>query len=89
MKPVSRLLAIVLLAICGSGAAANSRAPAPVCLFGKSSADDATLRRLVLTPAGGKNARVVVLVTEGTERRTLAEFKLEGTRQYCVSVAVD
>jgi len=73
MRPVNRLLVIALLVICGSGAAAKPRAPAPVLLFGESAADDATLRRLVLTPAGGKNARVVVLVTEGTDQRTLAE----------------
>jgi hypothetical protein len=47
----------------------------PMLLFGSDAAKDDALRTLVLTPAGGKNARVVILLANANEKQTVAEYK--------------
>jgi cyanophycinase-like exopeptidase len=69
----TKLLLAALIVFCASDTNAAPSAPGPVCWFGKAAADDATLRRLVLAPAGGEGARVVVLAGED-EKRQLAEL---------------
>ena len=65
----------VLLGVCGTGAVAAPRAPAPITLFGGCAANNAALRKSVLAPAGGENARVVVVVPGEREKRLVEELE--------------